>query len=214
MPQEDRSAHLCLVRLPAFIYHLTVAKPLNTKLESTMRISLATVLSMALMAGAAQAEQCNITVLFPFNSSTIPAEFLPVLDQSAAALKSGKIEIFGHTDLVGSAEYNLKLSQRRAQAVEDRLLAAGVSPANIVKVEGLGKADPVVQTTAANQENRRVLVQIDDCREEVFAAAGLSTGQMVALGVLGAAAVIALASGSDGDGGSSTTTTTTTTTAP
>lgn len=179
-----------------------------------MRISLATVLSLALMAGAAQAEQCNITVLFPFNSSTIPSEFLPVLDQAGAALKSGKIEIFGHTDLVGSADFNLALSKRRAQAVEDRLLASGVPAANIVKVEGLGKSQPVVQTTAPNQENRRVLVQIDDCREEVFAGSGLTTAEEVALGVLGAAVVIGLASGGGNGGSSSTTTTTTTTTTP
>ena len=176
-----------------------------------MRISLATVLSLALMAGAAQAEQCNILVHFPFNSATIPSEYLPVLDQAGAALKSGKIEIFGHTDLVGSADYNLALSKRRAQAVEDRLLASGVPAANIIKVEGLGKTDPVVQTTAPNQENRRVLVQIDDCREEVFAGSGLTTAQQVALGVLGAAIIIGVASGGGDDGGSSTTTSTTTT---
>lgn len=176
-----------------------------------MRISLATVLSLALMAGAAQAEQCNILVHFPFNSATIPSEYLPVLDQAGAALKSGKIEIFGHTDLVGSADYNLALSKRRAQSVEDRLLASGVNPSNIVKVEGLGKTDPVVQTTAPNQENRRVLVQIDDCREEVFAGSGLTTAQQVALGVLGAAIIIGVASGGGDDGGSSTTTSTTTT---
>ena len=179
-----------------------------------MRISLATVLSLALMAGAAQAEQCNITVLFPFNSATIPSEFLPVIDQSAQALKSGQIEIFGHTDLVGGADFNLDLSRRRAAAVENRLLAAGVPAANIVKVEGLGKSQPVVQTTAPNQENRRVLVQIDDCREEVFAGSGLTTAQQVALGVLGAVVIIGLASGGDDDGGSSTTTTTTTTSTP
>ena len=176
-----------------------------------MRISLATVRSLALMAGAAQAEQCNILVHFPFNSATIPSEYLPVLDQAGAALKSGKIEIFGHTDLVGSADYNLALSKRRAQSVEDRLLASGVNPSNIVKVEGLGKTDPVVQTTAPNQENRRVLVQIDDCREEVFAGSGLTTAQQVALGVLGAAIIIGVASGGGDDGGSSTTTSTTTT---
>lgn len=177
-----------------------------------MRISLASVLSLAMMAGAAQAEQCNITVLFPFNSATIPSEFMPVLNQAGSALKSGQIEIFGHTDLVGGADFNLALSKRRAAAVEEALLASGVPAKNIIKVEGLGKSDPVVQTTAPNQENRRVLVQIDDCREEVFAGSGLTTGQQIALGVLGAAVIIALASGGDDKNGSSTSTTTTTTT--
>ncbi|QLQ19662.1 MAG: OmpA family protein [Exiguobacterium profundum] len=103
-----------------------LAKPLNTKLESTMRISLATVLSLALMVCAAQAEQCNILVHFPSTARRSCRNTCRCLTRLSAALKSGKIEIFGHTDLVGSADYNLALSKRRAQAVEDRLLASGV----------------------------------------------------------------------------------------
>lgn len=172
-----------------------------------MRIALAPVLSLMLMAGAANAEQCNIMIFFPFNSATIPAEYLPAIDKMNDALRSGKIEIFGHTDLVGSAAYNQALSERRALAVENRLLANGVPADNIVRVEGLGKSDPVVNTPGPNQENRRVIVQIDDCRSAVFAGTGLGTAEAVGLGVLAAAIILSL--GDDDNGSNSTTTTTT-----
>lgn len=176
-----------------------------------MRISLVSVLSLALMAGAARADECHIVVQFPFNSATIPSEFLPSLDKVAQALKSGNVEIVGNTDLVGSVGYNLELSKRRAKAVEDRLIAAGMSPSKIVKVEGVGKSNPVVNTPGPNQENRRVEVNIGDCRTEVFAGSGLSTGEQIALGVAGAALIIAILSGGNGKNSPTTTTTTTTT---
>jgi outer membrane protein OmpA-like peptidoglycan-associated protein len=67
------------------------------------------------------------------------------------------ISVNGHTDDVGSAEYNKKLSQRRAQAVRDYLVQAGLPP-DILSVEGHGKSLPLVRgtTDAARAKNRRV----------------------------------------------------------
>jgi len=63
----------------------------------------------------------------------------------------------GHTDSVGTDDYNLKLSQRRADAVRDYLTANSISAANVQSI-GLGKADPVASndTPAGRQQNRRV----------------------------------------------------------
>ena len=67
------------------------------------------------------------------------------------------ISVNGHTDDVGSDAYNKALSERRAQAVRDYLVKAGLPPA-IMSVEGHGKSLPLVKGTsgAARAKNRRV----------------------------------------------------------
>jgi hypothetical protein len=63
----------------------------------------------------------------------------------------------GYTDNVGSDEYNLKLSQERADAVQAFLVSQGVQPDNI-SGQGYGKAQPVADnsTNAGRAQNRRV----------------------------------------------------------
>ncbi len=67
------------------------------------------------------------------------------------------LNVEGHTDSVGTDEYNLKLSERRADAVRDYLTSNGISAANVQAV-GLGKDGPVASndTAAGRQQNRRV----------------------------------------------------------
>jgi outer membrane protein OmpA-like peptidoglycan-associated protein len=68
-----------------------------------------------------------------------------------------QIQLEGHTDSVGSDEYNLKLSQQRGDSVRTYLVSQGV-PADAVTATGLGKADPVAtnDNAAGRQQNRRV----------------------------------------------------------
>ena len=68
-----------------------------------------------------------------------------------------KITLEGHTDNVGSDEYNQKLSTRRAEAVRDYLIQQSV-PADLVTAAGLGKSNPVASndTATGRQQNRRV----------------------------------------------------------
>jgi outer membrane protein OmpA-like peptidoglycan-associated protein len=67
------------------------------------------------------------------------------------------LEVEGHTDSVGSADYNLDLSERRANTVRTFLSQQGVSTASIV-ARGFGKEQPVATngTAAGRQQNRRV----------------------------------------------------------
>jgi OOP family OmpA-OmpF porin len=67
------------------------------------------------------------------------------------------ISVNGHTDDVGSDAYNQKLSERRAQAVRDYLVKAGLSE-EILSVQGHGKSLPLVKgsSDAARAKNRRV----------------------------------------------------------
>jgi hypothetical protein len=68
-----------------------------------------------------------------------------------------KIQLEGHTDSIGSDEYNMTLSQHRADGVRTYLLSQGV-PADTVTAVGMGKASPVADnsTPAGRQQNRRV----------------------------------------------------------
>lgn len=68
-----------------------------------------------------------------------------------------RLEIEGHTDSVGSEEYNQRLSEKRAATVRDYLLDAGVSLNNAM-AHGLGKSDPIADnsTAAGRKLNRRV----------------------------------------------------------
>ena len=74
------------------------------------------------------------------------------------------VETEGHTDSVGSAESNLKLSQGRADAVRDYLLQNGVKPAQMMAAHGFGEVKPVADndTAAGRQVNRRVEIIIAD----------------------------------------------------
>jgi outer membrane protein OmpA-like peptidoglycan-associated protein len=81
----------------------------------------------------------------------------------ASADQGFHIQVFGHTDDVGSAEYNQALSERRAQAVMDYLIEAGVDP-EILTMRGMGKSMPLVADTTdeARARNRRVEIAVVD----------------------------------------------------
>src|SRR5262249_20665892 len=70
---------------------------------------------------------------------------------------SMRVVVEGHTDSVGSHEYNLKLSERRAETVRDYMVKKGISASRIT-TRGLGEADPVAsnKTAEGRAENRRV----------------------------------------------------------
>ncbi len=71
------------------------------------------------------------------------------------------VQIFGHTDNIGTAEYNKKLSEKRAATVRDYLVKSGVSP-DVISTLGMGKSSPLVKGTdpASRQRNRRVELAI------------------------------------------------------
>jgi outer membrane protein OmpA-like peptidoglycan-associated protein len=99
-------------------------------------------------------------VLFDFNKYTLKPgarEKLAKVSGILLAYPGLKLQLEGHTDSIGSDEYNMKLSQARADAVRDFLIQQGVGDANITAT-GLGKADPVASndTPAGRQQNRRV----------------------------------------------------------
>ncbi len=98
-------------------------------------------------------------VFFAFNRSEISPVAAQVLDHAIGDFqRTGSVafDVKGYTDLAGTEKYNLKLSERRADAVKAYLLAHGVA-ASQIKTEWFGEADPRVPTAPGvrNQENRR-----------------------------------------------------------
>ncbi len=86
------------------------------------------------------------------------------MDEAINILKQeGDVAIVcaGFTDSIGSDQYNLKLSMRRAEAVRDYLVAGGIA-ASRIKAEGFGEADPVASNATADgrAQNRRVELRV------------------------------------------------------
>jgi outer membrane protein OmpA-like peptidoglycan-associated protein len=99
-------------------------------------------------------------VEFEFDSARLLESSYEVIDRVAEILKrhpSLKLIIEGHTDFIGSDEYNVTLSLRRASSVKQRLAEQGVFP-DFVKVFGYGKSRPVMNGTSDQSRalNRRV----------------------------------------------------------
>jgi outer membrane protein OmpA-like peptidoglycan-associated protein len=107
-------------------------------------------------------------VLFDFNQATLKPGAKEKLSKLAGILLAYpgpyRMEIEGHTDAVGSDEYNFKLSDARAGSVGNYLVQAGIDPARILAVRGLGKTQPVAtnENPVGRQMNRRVEIIIAD----------------------------------------------------
>jgi len=99
-------------------------------------------------------------VLFDFNKYTLKPgarEKLAKVSGILLAYPGLKIQVEGYTDSIGSDDYNMTLSQQRADAVRTYMVSQGVPPDTVTAL-GLGKADPVADnaTAAGRQQNRRV----------------------------------------------------------
>jgi OOP family OmpA-OmpF porin len=99
-------------------------------------------------------------VNFEFDSAKLTADSTASLNEAAEIMRRHsdlKIEVAGHTDSQGSETYNQGLSERRAQAVADYLIANGANASNIF-VKGYGESEPVADngTMEGRAANRRV----------------------------------------------------------
>jgi outer membrane protein OmpA-like peptidoglycan-associated protein len=99
-------------------------------------------------------------VTFDVNQSDVKSNFYPVLNSVALVLKEYNktlIDVNGHTDSTGTVDYNMALSNRRANSVGDYLQAQGIG-ANRIYTQGFGPHYPVADndTAEGRQLNRRV----------------------------------------------------------
>ena len=113
------------------------------------------------------------TVYFEFNKAHLAQSERAKLDTLTAALKSADdisgVSIVGYADRIGTASYNERLSQQRAQNVEHYLRAHGCLNTNVAQTQWLGESVPVTQCPdsldrqaliACLQRDRRVTVEI------------------------------------------------------
>ena len=101
---------------------------------------------------------------FGFDQSSLRPEGLERLKKLHAELQNAKVDSIlatGHTDSIGKASYNKKLSIRRAQAVKDYLVKLGI-PSERIFIDGKGATQPVAsnKTSQGRARNRRVDVEV------------------------------------------------------
>jgi outer membrane protein OmpA-like peptidoglycan-associated protein len=99
-------------------------------------------------------------VNFDFDKATLRPEDIAIIDRDVSSLdKWGNvnIEIAGHTDSRGSDEYNMDLSQQRAEAVRHYLVSKGIA-ADRLSSKGYGESQPVADNAMdeGRFQNRRV----------------------------------------------------------
>ncbi len=100
-------------------------------------------------------------ILFDFDKFDVKPQYFAIIAEVAEYMRShpkARIVLAGHTDNVGSREYNVKLSHRRASAVRDYLVTKeGIDPGRIT-LNGFGFDDPVTsnETAEGRAQNRRV----------------------------------------------------------
>ncbi len=106
--------------------------------------------------------------LFDFNSATLKADGKKAIEAVAENIRSKgasvvDIDIIGHTDSVGSEEYNQQLSVRRATAVRDYIVSNYPKvDASLIDVSGKGESSPIAdnKTAEGRAQNRRVEVNV------------------------------------------------------
>jgi len=103
-------------------------------------------------------------VTFDFDSASLKPQFTPVLDNVARTLSQYNqtvIEVAGHTDSVGTDQYNQALSQRRATSVSGYLGSHGVVQQRMITV-GAGESRPIASNDTENgrAQNRRVEITL------------------------------------------------------
>lgn len=102
-------------------------------------------------------------VFFDFDKYHLKSESFPELNRLAAFMKQYpdlKILIEGHTDIIGNEEYNLKLSEKRAESLKEYLVSKGI-PQKRIETKGFGSAAPIGpnNTEEGRQKNRRVVAR-------------------------------------------------------
>lgn len=123
---------------------------------------------------AATTERVSMSAdaLFDFDKSEIKPDGRVHMDEIIHRLnlkgaELGVIVSTGHTDSTGSDAYNMKLSERRADAVKDYLVSQGVD-SNRIRTEGMGEREPVADnvTSDGRAENRHVVIEVASTRTQ------------------------------------------------
>ena len=107
----------------------------------------------------------DLMIQFDFDSAKIQEASKPLLNNLAVAMKREKLanlkfNVEGHTDAKGAADYNIRLSGRRAESVTDYLVQRGIDKVRLNPV-GKGAKDLLYPEQPTALENRRVRISTD-----------------------------------------------------
>jgi OOP family OmpA-OmpF porin len=134
--------------------------------------SLAAIVGISLLAACVQQQApmaaapqlaSRYQISFDTNRSDINASGQAAIKSIAAVVRNNgtvRVTIIGKTDSVGSAEANMKLSQKRADQVRDALIATGKVPASSINTSWSGESKPEVTTAHNVAETRNRVVDI------------------------------------------------------
>lgn len=102
-------------------------------------------------------------VNFAFDSAALDAEASSIIRRQADWIRQFpevRFSVFGHTDLVGSADYNMRLGKRRAEAVVNELVRNGISRSRLEAKVSFGKTQPLIFTLQPERKNRRTVTDV------------------------------------------------------
>ena len=109
------------------------------------------------------AREVPTTINFAFNSATLDSQSRAVLRQQAQWIlqfPEVRFSVYGHTDLVGSDAYNLRLGRRRARAAVNYLVSQGIERSRLDALVTLGESQPLVATQDRELRNRRTVTEV------------------------------------------------------
>ncbi len=139
--------------------------PLSRNLRN-LTVEAADPASTGTSVSAAPKPSLSLLIQFDFNSARVKPESQQALANLAQALQSqalvkSQFAVEGHTDGTGRANYNQRLSQQRADAVRDTLVAQGIAVQRL-QTAGKGASELANSSDPAAAENRRVrIVNLD-----------------------------------------------------
>jgi outer membrane protein OmpA-like peptidoglycan-associated protein len=141
---------ICMLGLPAFVQDFIIT---NKSVRKTQPVTQK-------VNSEINKKHTLINVYFDFNETELQNTYISGLQQLANLLNKNKklnIEIIGHTDSIGNAQYNYKLSLARAKGIGTYLTGKGIDISRIT-FSGKGSSEPVVSNKdeAGRQKNRRV----------------------------------------------------------
>ena len=166
MGKRKNSTTTIIVMLFLLIFSLPALAALTTTQmrENSIRINALELKNVDILSSEAPKE---ITIVlderslnFDFDKSNIKPQYYDLLKNIKEFVEQNNYEmtIVGHTDSIGSNQYNFKLSRRRAESVKAKLLEFGLAEDRIVGIEAKGEEYPVAtnETAEGRLQNRRV----------------------------------------------------------
>ena len=182
MGKRKNSTTTIIVMLFLLIFSLPALAALTTTQmrENSIRINALELKDIDILNSEAPKEMTIVlderSLNFDFDKSNVKPEYYDLLKNIKEFVEQNNYEItiVGHTDSIGSNQYNFGLSRRRAEAVKAKLLEFGLAEDRIVGIEAMGEEQPIATnaTKEGRAQNRRVefkLVQREAVQEKTAA---------------------------------------------